>query len=234
VKYGTIRDMKRDCVFLVIFVFCSCVLFAQVDPQALLHYNNGLNYYNANDFDSAIVEFTRAIDIYPEYAEAYLERGNCYDNKDDAQTALGDYLRAGQYDSRYLLFARGYECASRDVQNSDEAILILSQCIEQNINTFIAYIMRGNSYLEKNDAKNGINDYTAAIRLSPNIFQPYFNRGSAYLLMGNIDRAINDFLISAELCPDFHYTYYFLSMLYVLSGNTEKAEKMMSIFESYN
>jgi len=226
--------MKRNGVFLVIFVFCSCVLFAEVDPQALRHYNNGLNYYNANDFDSAIAEFTRAIAIYPEYADAYLERGNCYDNKDDAATALEDYLRAGQYDSRYLLFARGYECASESTQNYDEAIIVLSQCINQNINTFIAYGMRGNSYLGKNDIKNAINDYTLAIRLNPNIFQPYFNRGSAYLLMGEFDRSINDYLMSAELCPDFHYAYYFLSMLYELTGNSEKAKKMMSIFESYN
>jgi len=225
--------MKRYGV-LVIFVFCSYILFAQTDPQALRHYNNGLNYYNANNFDQAIAEFTRAIAIYPEYADAYLGRGNCYDNKDDAETAVEDYKRAGQYDNRYLLFARGYEYASSHVQNYNEAIPILSQCIEQNINTFIAYIMRGNSYLYKNDTKNAINDYTSAIRLNPNIFQPYILRGSTYMVMGNFDQAINDFLISADLYPEFHYVYYFLYMLYEITGESVKAQKALNMFESYD
>jgi len=225
--------MKRYGV-LIIFVFCSGVLFAQIDPQALRHYSSGLNYYNANDFDSAIDEFTRAIAIYPKYADAYLQRGNCYDNKDDAVTALEDYLRAGYYDDRYLLFARGYECALDDVQNYDEAIIVFTQCIDQKINPFIAYCMRGNSYFETYDMKNAINDYTAAIRLNPNIFQPYFNRGGAYYLMENYDLSINDFLMSAELNPNFYYVYYFLAMLYAEIGDIEKAQKMFSIFESYN
>jgi len=225
--------MKRDGVFLIIFVFCSCILFAEVDPQALWHFNNGLDHYNANEFDQAADEFTRAIEIYPEYAQAYLERGNCYDNMDDAQTALEDYLIAGRYDSRYLLFARGYECASREVQDSDEAILLLSQCIEQKINTYVAYIMRANSYLNKDDFKNGINDYTAAISLSPHLFQAYFNRGCAYFLMENFDRSINDFLKSAELNPGFYYAYYLLYMVYEAAGNAEKAESMIDIFENY-
>jgi len=223
--------MKR--CFFTILAFCSCTLFAEVNPQALQHFNNGLNHYNANDFDSAIVEFTRAIEIYPEYADAYVERGNCYDNKDDDVTALKDYLRAGQYDDKYLLFARGYGCASKSIKNYDEAILVLSQCIDQKINTFIAYCMRGNSYLEKNDSKKAINDYTEAIRLNPNIFQPYFSRGSAHFLTGNFDQSISDFLVSAELYPNFYYVYYFLSILYELSGNAEKAKTMMVIFESY-
>jgi len=226
--------MKRDGVFLVIFVFCSCVLFAQTDPQAVRHYNNGLNYYNANNFDQAIAEFTRAIAIYPEYADAYLGRGNCYDNKDDAVTALEDYRRAGQYDSRYLLFARGYECASESVQNHEEAVRVLSQCIDQKINVFVAYCMRGNSYLMRGDLNNALNNYTAAIRQSPNIFQPYFSRGSVYILMGDFNQAINDFDMSVDLNPDFYYAYYFLAMLYEATGESVKAQKALNMFESYD
>jgi len=226
--------MKRDGIFWAIFVLCSCVLFAEVNPQALQYYNNGMGFYNANNFDPAIAEFTRAIAIYPEYADAYLERGNCYDNKDDAVTALADYRRAAQHDSRYLLFARGYEYASESVKNYDEAIVLLSQCINQKINAFIAYCIRGNCYFEKDDFNSAIGDYTEAIRLSANLFQPYFNRAGAYFILGNFNQSINDFLMSAELCPDFHYSYYFLSMLYELTGDAVKAKKMMAIFESYN
>jgi tetratricopeptide (TPR) repeat protein len=90
--------MKRNGILLIILFFCSGVIFAEINPNALRHFNEGMNYYNRNDFDSAIVEFSNAIAISPEYADAYLERGNCYDNKDDQENALENYLKAGEYE----------------------------------------------------------------------------------------------------------------------------------------
>jgi len=206
--------MERKGILLSLLFFYSCVLFADINPDALRHYNEGMNYYNKNDFDLAIIEFTNAIAIFPEYADAYLERGNCYDNKSDQVKALENYLKAGEYDKRYSLFAYGYECASDDVENYDEAITVLSQCIAQKINPFVAYCMRGNSYGAKYDFENAYNDYTEAISISPNIFQPYFSRGTLNIIMENFQQAVIDLEMSVKLYPDFDLANYFLDMLY--------------------
>jgi tetratricopeptide (TPR) repeat protein len=213
--------MKRKVILLNLF-FCSCILFADISPDALRHYNEGMNFYNKNDFDSAIVEFTNAVAIFPEYADAYLELGNCYDNKSDQIKALENYLKAGKYDKRYIIFAYGYECASDNMENYDEAIVALSQCIDQKINSFVAYCMRGNSYGAKDDFNNAYNDYSAAIRISPNIFQPYFSRGALNIIMGNFQQAITDLEMSMRLYPDFDMASYFLDMLYEMFGDRSK------------
>jgi len=213
--------MKQKVVLSILF-FCACGLFADINPDALRHYNEGVNYYNKNNFDLAIVEFTSAIEIFPEYTEAYVERGNCYDNKSDVIKALEDYLKAGEYDKRYLLFARGYECASDTVAEYEEAISVLSQCIEQKINPFVAYCMRGNSYGAIDDFDNAYEDYTAAIRISPNLFQPYFSRGGINILLGNFHQAMTDFEMSMRLYPDFVMAAFFLEVLYEMLGDGSK------------
>ena len=226
--------MERNGILFIILFFSSCILFADINADALRYYNKGMSYYNANDFDSAIIEFTNAINIFPEYVDAYLERGNCYDNKGDEIKALENYFKAGEYDNKYLFFAYGYECASDHLQNYDEAIVVLSQCIDQKINSFIAYCMRGNSYGAKFEFENAANDYGEAIKISPNIFQPYFSRGSLNIALGNFKQAINDLEKSKELCPDYVIAYYYLSLLYEMDGNSSKAKEMMMIYENVN
>jgi len=224
--------MKRNIIFAVILYFLIYSVFAEpsVNSAALNHFNRGLEYYNNNDFNSAIIEFTNAIDIFPEYADAYLERGNSYDNKGDDVNALKNYLQAGKFNENYLLFAYGYECAGSVVKDFDEAIIILSKCIELKINSFIAYCMRGNSYGAKEDYKTAINDYNEAIKINPNIFQPYFSRGSMNIELRNFEQAIFDYEMSIKLCPDYYLAYFILSFLYSLTGNYNKAEEMMMIF----
>jgi len=226
--------MKRNGIFLIALSFCSGVIFAQINPDALRHFNEGMNYYNRNDFDSAIVEFSNAIAIFPEYADAYLERGNCYDNKDDPVNALVNYVKAGEYEKKYIIFAYGYECASGAAQNYDEAIIAFSQCINQGINILISYCIRGNSYFAKYDFANAYADYTEAIRTSPHIYQPYVSRGILNIVLENTKQAIVDLEMSIRLSQRFAIIYFYLSLLYESEGNSVKAKEMMNIFENFD
>jgi transcription antitermination factor NusA-like protein len=49
---------------------------------------------NADDLDTAIAKFTEAIRLQPDFAEAYLHRGDAYENKDDLDHAIADYGEA--------------------------------------------------------------------------------------------------------------------------------------------
>jgi tetratricopeptide (TPR) repeat protein len=69
-----------------------------LDDKAINHYTNGVNFYNSNDFNSIINEFTQVMHIFLEYIDAYIGRGNPYDNKSDIEMALHDYLEAIKLD----------------------------------------------------------------------------------------------------------------------------------------
>ena len=44
--------MERKVILISLF-FCSCILFADINPDALKHYKEGVNFYNKNNFDMA-------------------------------------------------------------------------------------------------------------------------------------------------------------------------------------
>ena len=50
-------------------------------PKGWMYYfQRGIAYRNLEDYDAAIADYTKAIEINPNYAEAYNNRGiaNCY------------------------------------------------------------------------------------------------------------------------------------------------------------
>ncbi len=85
---------------------------------ALVHSKNG-------KLELAITNFTKAIELNPDYAEAYHFRGNAYSNKGDLEKAIADYtqmlvLKPKIVESYYIrgetyLRAKKWEEAKRDL-----------------------------------------------------------------------------------------------------------------------
>jgi tetratricopeptide (TPR) repeat protein len=224
----------RKCVFLICFLLAASCLFADSsapDDAAVNHYANGVNFYNSNNFNSAINEFTQAIQISPEYADAYIGRGNSYDNKGDVEMALHDYLEASKLDKKFAVFAYGYECVER-YEDFDEGILYLTESISLGINTVIAYCIIGNAYIGKEEYDNAIQYYNQVIETNPNFFQAYFSRGSAYFMKGDLSAAIEDTEKALLLCPDYIQSFYLLGLYYYLNGDAKKSDEMFDIYRS--
>jgi tetratricopeptide (TPR) repeat protein len=75
----------------------------QMDPDNKhAYYNLGaIEYVASKDRKKAMSFFTNAINIDPQYAEAYLARGICYEDLKDIDNAIADYRMAAQYKPNY-------------------------------------------------------------------------------------------------------------------------------------
>ncbi len=80
--------------------------------EAKQHYNKGVEYGQQGRFDEAIAEYTKAIVLDPNLAEAYGNRGNAWRALGEVQRAIADYAEAirlnpqdaGAYASRALAY----------------------------------------------------------------------------------------------------------------------------------
>lgn len=67
---------------------------SQVQDKAAQHVQQGMTYVKMKDFENAIIEYTRAIDLVPNYAVAYANRGVAYMQQQKLNKASDDLRKA--------------------------------------------------------------------------------------------------------------------------------------------
>jgi tetratricopeptide (TPR) repeat protein len=179
--------------------------------QANEWFEKGLRHTAGNDEDRGIREYTNAIALNPDYAEAYNNRGIAYFNQgldtgDQGQfeKAVKDFrkvvaLKPGSYSA---LFAQGaiyiYE------EKHDKAIEELNKAIALDPDEDVAYVGRGYIYIQdkSKDPEKAVADLSKAIAKGGRWSAiAYTNRGAAFLQEKQYDKAIDDFNKTIELSP---------------------------------
>lgn len=61
--------------------------------RADLHFNRGIHFLKRNEIKLAIADFTKAIELNPDFAEVYQYRGNARLDKGELEKAIADYTQ---------------------------------------------------------------------------------------------------------------------------------------------
>jgi len=173
----------------------------------------GLQKYEKRDYDGAIADYTEAIRIDPNGANAYYNRGIVYFDKNDYDRAVADYTQAIRINSNYADAYNNRGIAYANKYDYDRSIADYTQAIRLNPNYANAYINRGISYYYKNDYDRAIADYTQAIRINPNYANAYYYRGIAYDDKNDYNRAIEDYEAVLRIEPNHANAKTFLEMV---------------------
>jgi tetratricopeptide (TPR) repeat protein len=174
-------------------------------PQltAKAFYDSGVDKYNAGDYKGAIADFTQAIKLNPDSADAYNNRGVSKSNLGDYQEAIADYNQAIklQPDDATAYNNRGIsKIKLKDYQGS---IADFTESIRlKNPELHLPYTNRGISKRRLEDYQGAIADYNQAIKLKPDHANAYNNRGNSKSNLGDEQGAIADFNEAIKLNPD--------------------------------
>ena len=173
--------------------------------------------------DMAIEAYSLAIDLKPDYAPAYNNRGIVYFGKDEVDKAIRDYTEAikHQPDDAIAYNNRGNVYTKKG--NLDSAISDYDTAIEIQPDDAKAYNNRGNAYVAKDEVDKAIRDFTEAIRLKPDLVEAYNNRGNAYKDKGEIQKAFEDYAKAINLYPNYALTYFHRGIAYAEKGEFDNA-----------
>jgi tetratricopeptide (TPR) repeat protein len=154
------------------------------------------------DFDGAIADYSRAIELDPRYALAWGSRGAARAKKEDWDGAIADYTRAIELDPTLASAwgCRGFAKASK--RDWDGTIADLDRAIELDPKETSDWGNRGFAKASKGDYGGAIADYTRAIELAPTLAPAWGNRGYAKAYKGDVDGAIADMERCLELAPN--------------------------------
>jgi Lipoprotein NlpI, contains TPR repeats len=167
--------------------------------NALLYNKRGMALDDLKEYDRAIEDYTKAIELNPDDADVYYRRGNTWRDKKDYDKAIIDYSKALELRPGYAHYYLFRGIAWQYQGNKNNALAEYNKVIELNSDYAIAYYFRGNLYKSSGLFDEAIKDYTKTIELQPDDKYAYTSRGDIWYDNGNYDNAISDYTKAIEL-----------------------------------
>ncbi|MBN1993899.1 MAG: tetratricopeptide repeat protein, partial [Anaerolineae bacterium] len=183
----------------------------------------GRSYFIQEEYMEAIKVYTKVIELKPDDADIYNNRGVAYYASGDLEKASMDFNKAIQLKPNLAeaYIGQGLVYAASD--NLEQAIKEYTKAIELKPDYAGAYNNRGLAYSASGDLENAIADFTQAIELKPDYAEAYVSRGFAYATSNDLKQAIADFTQAIELKPDDAIAYTNRGAAYKDSSDPEKA-----------
>ena len=181
----------------------SILIVLLVTTYFLFFYNADFRrasaYVRQKDYASAITNYTRSIEEYPQYAEAYNGRGWAYLEQGNYVEAIKDCNKAIQLkpDFAEALTCRGMASAFNNAY--DEALSDCQEAIKHKPEYAAAYLCQGIVHWYQKENAKAIEKYNEAIKFEPGFARAYFYRGIAYADTGNEAEARRNYQKAAEL-----------------------------------
>jgi tetratricopeptide (TPR) repeat protein len=200
---GAVEDCDQDRDHDLSIRGCSLIIdgFAKGDKK-IAYLERGNAYLGKSEYERAIADYDRAIELDPKYAMAYHNRGLSHYNRRDYDQAIADYSHAIQLNPKYAVAYHGRGLAYRKKGEYDRAIADYDRVIELDPQYTEAYIVRGAAHDFKGEYDRAIADYNRAIELNPKSADAYNNRGASRHDKGEYERSIADYDRALELNPN--------------------------------
>lgn len=184
--------------------------------------NLGEVYRREGKLVQAVEQFSRAIELRPNYPTALMSRGVAYMDLQLFDEALQDEIRAIELDPRLALAWNNRGCVLQAMGRFDEAVSDHTKAMELAPNFVNAYANRGVAYYRLGKYDLALADLTKAVELGGKA-DAYNNRGAIYMAAGRPELAIKDCDEAIRLDPNYVMAYENRGLAYVRLNQMESA-----------
>ena len=134
----------RNFLYSICFLFIVGAGYSQNnDALALKYYTSGMEKYNATNYETAIEDFSKAIEASPKFVEAYFQRGCAKHYSDDYKGAITDFNKAIELRPNSEVFYKQRGSSKTMIKDYKGAIEDCDKAIEIKPDYDKAYALRG-------------------------------------------------------------------------------------------
>jgi tetratricopeptide (TPR) repeat protein/S1-C subfamily serine protease len=183
-----------------------------------VYYNKATTYLNPShlDYPKAIDNLNKSIELYPDYYEAYIKRGDSYNSLGDYQKAIENFNQAISLRPNAIEAYQGLGEAYEALKNDVQAIANFTKVIELNPRSYSGYSSRAYFYFTLKDYPKALADFTTIIEknlasyllISPEFKDityrglngsAYVSRGAVYSKLNQYEAAVKDYGKAIEI-----------------------------------
>lgn len=197
-------DAKRILGLFTVLFFTAVSAFGD---QAEDYFRQADAKYRAGDWDGAIADFSKIIELKPEIEGVYIGRASAKAQKGDFAGAIEDYGKAIELRPDFSEAYYGRGMAKSRMGNFESALADLNRAIELKPDFAAAYGDRGAAKYSNNDLDGALADFNKFVELAPGNPLAYLQRGAVKNAQGDSVAAIADASKAIELKSDFAFAY---------------------------
>ncbi len=151
--------MKKLLAGIVVIFLCSAIFllpYAFADLNQYRYFQRGKHYFSIGDYDKAIEDFTRAIELEHNFVFAYTERGLAWEMKGFHEKALADYDKALEINPEYEKAYKDRAMTWQAMGEYAKALDDYTRAIELNPEDSEAFYQIGCIYCKQKDNKDAL------------------------------------------------------------------------------
>ncbi len=184
--------------------------FVNIPPEGLMKIDvpaaerfrlleRGRDLAKQGEYEPAIADYEKALEIEPDYAEAHNSLGNALVHRGQADDGIGHYRKALEIKPDYAeaYYNLGLALAGRG--QADEATADYRKALEFKPDYVEAYSNLGNLLLDRGQAEEAIADYRKALAIKPDSVEVHYNLGIALAGRGRRDEALEHYQKALDL-----------------------------------
>jgi tetratricopeptide (TPR) repeat protein len=173
------------------------------NSSKIIFYANviGLSYDESGRNEEALDFYDKALEINPNIADAYSNKGNSLSKLGRYDEAIASYDKALGINPRYAHAYNGKGVSLSNLGREKEAIASYDKALEINPDYADAYSNKGNSLSKLGREKEALVEYDKALVINPNIAEAYSNKGVSLSNLGREKEAIASYDKALAITP---------------------------------
>ena len=171
--------------------------FVSITSRTLVQ--QGIEKSERGDSSGAITDFTEALKINPNNADAYYNQAVVYSQLGNFELAIANFSQALKLDPNLVQAYVNRGSIYSHLGNNEKAIADLTKALKINPNDAFGHNNLGVVFLRSGDSSRAVANLTEALKINPNYAEAYLNRGLAHSDLGDSQGAVADFEKAADL-----------------------------------
>ena len=220
---------KRYIVSIVMAMLLAVLVGCTRNPDAAKrkYVESGMKYMDDKKYDSAIIQFKKALQVDPRWAEAHYQLGQAELAQKHWAAAFKEFSVAVDQDPTHVKAHLALGTMWWQARKYNDAEEHARFVVEHDPNNMDGYMLLGNILLGQKKPQEAIDMFTKAATIKPNDAGAYVNRGIAYATLKQEGAAEDDLRKAVTVDPKAMQPYYVLSNFYLRKGDPKKAEEVL-------
>jgi protein O-mannosyl-transferase len=194
------------------------------NPNCWVGYNNlGLCFFQKRQLDKAVIQYQKALEIYPNYVDARGNLGYALVEQGQLDKGLAQFHKAVEINPSYPIAHGNLGAALFQKGQLDEAIAEDRRALENDPNYDAAHNNLGQALFQKGQLDEAIAEYQKALKISPNYVAAHNNFGQALFQKGQLDEAIAEYQKALEIQPSYPEAHDNLGLAFFQKGQLDQA-----------